>query len=600
MKRCVEAFMLAFCAVAQGASEGYSSATYGYEDDGKTYVATVEAGKTATLADGDDAAAVLNGGAVEKFVKRGDGMLKVSADLSSFAGDLHVEDGVYSSSPAVADAPNTTAGKPGVEYKIVVASGATFDFDTAVSGHTLSREWHFSGRGHEDAQLGELGALHTTESGTAMSAVKGKVVLDGATMMRYTRGNNFSFIDCPMDMQKYDLTLKSDARSMGPIIQCNNFGESFMGNAGNVFVEGCANISGYLSWLYCDPIGNRTLTVEENSTLILNSMSQTENLATAYHNVVLKKGANIKLQGGNDKVFYGSVTFEDPKRNIISSTSPDERYRINLRGRILGSGFSARGNVAVELRDVSTVTAFANATTNGVEIQDGAFVDLRSTGTALLNVTETGGDISVSNGTLCAGYTFYSFEKLGAVSFAGNCTWAVYAYFNYDSPGSVVSGDSNRTATKFSNLHFIENPTVAFSTNVVTGALHGLGSVSNTVDVADARKYSYEKGTATRCDNFKIQSSWTFGLDDVLSGGCLASGGRIDFDSGAVIRLEGCRRLGGASRSFLVAYAEDGINGLDESALEVDDSELWRLSAGADGKTLYAVYTPKGTVMIVR
>ena len=32
--------MLAFCAVAQGASEGYSSATYGYEDDGKTYTTT--------------------------------------------------------------------------------------------------------------------------------------------------------------------------------------------------------------------------------------------------------------------------------------------------------------------------------------------------------------------------------------------------------------------------------------------------------------------------------------------------------------------------------------------------------------------------------
>lgn len=592
--------MLAFCAVAQGASEGYSSATYGYEDDGKTYVATVEAGKTATLADGDDAAAVLNGGAVEKFVKRGDGTLKVSADLSSFAGDLHVEDGVYSSSPAVANAPNTTAGKPGVEYKIVVASGATFDFDTAVSGHTLSREWHFSGRGHEDAQLGELGALHTTESGTAMSAVKGKVVLDGATMMRYTRGNNFSFIDCPMDMQNHDLTLKSDAKSLGPVIQCNNFGESFIGNAGNVFVEGCANISGYLSWLYCSPVGNKTLTVEENSTLILNSMSQTENLATAYHNVVLKKGANIKLQGGNDKVFYGSVTFEDPKRNIISSTSPDERYRINLRGRILGSGFSARGKVAVEMREVSSVAPFENATTNGMEISDGAFVDLRSTGKKLLNVTGNGGDIALSNGTLCSGYTDYRFENFDAVSFAGNCTWAVYAYFNYNSPGSLASGGANRTATKFSNLYFTDNPTVAFSTNVVTGTLHGLGSVSNTVDVAGARSGSYENGTSTKCDNFKIQSSWTFSLDDVLSGGCLASGGRIDFDSGAVIRLEGCRRIGGASRSFLVAYAEDGINGLDEAALEVDDPELWRLSAGADGKTLYAVYTPKGTVMIVR
>lgn len=592
--------MLAAGSAASGASDGYSSASYGYEDDGKTLVATVAAGQTATLADGDDAASVLNGGAIAKFVKRGDGTLKVSADLSSFTGDLHVEDGVYSSSPNVNDAPNTTAGATGTDYKIVVSDGATFDFDTAASNHTLSREWHFAGRGHVHATLGELGALHTTESGTAMSAVKGKVVLDGATMMRYTRGNNFSFIDCPMDMQNHDLTLKSDARSMGPIIQCNNSVESFMGNAGNVFVEGCANISGYLSWLYCNPIGNKTLTVEENSTLILNSMSQTENLATAYHNVVLKKGANIKLQGGNDKVFYGSVTFEDPKRNIISSTSPDERYRINLRGRILGSGFSARGKVAVELRDVPTVTAFANATTNGMEISNGAFVDLRSTGTALLNVTETGGDISVSNGTLCAGYTFYSFEKLGAVSFAGNCTWAVYAYFNYDSPDRVVSGGSNRTATKFSNLHFTDNPTVAFSTNVVTGTLHGLGSVSNTVDVAGARSGSYENGTSTKCDNFKIQSSWTFALDDVLSGGCLASSGRIDFDSGAEIRLVDCRRLGGASRSFLVAYAEGGINGLDSVSFEVDDPKLWRLVPGVDGKTLYAIYTPKGTVLIVR
>ena len=86
----------------------------------------------------------------------------------------------------------------------------------------------------------------------------------------------------------------------------------------------------------------------------------------------------------------------------------------------------------------------------------------------------------------------------------------------------------------------------------------------------------------------------------MLSGGCLASSGRIDFDSGAVIRLSGCRRLGGASRSFLVAYAEGGIDGLDSVSFEVDDPELWRLVPGVDGKTLYAVYTPKGTVVIVR
>jgi hypothetical protein len=35
-------------------------------------------------------------------------------------------------------------------------------------------------------------------------------------------------------------------------------------------------------------------------------------------------------------------------------------------------------------------------------------------------------------------------------------------------------------------------------------------------------------------------------------------------------------------------------------SFEVDDPELWRLVPGVDGKTLYAVYTPKGTVLIVR
>ena len=45
--------MLAAGSAASGASDGYSSASYGYEDDGKTLVATVAAGQTATLADGE-------------------------------------------------------------------------------------------------------------------------------------------------------------------------------------------------------------------------------------------------------------------------------------------------------------------------------------------------------------------------------------------------------------------------------------------------------------------------------------------------------------------------------------------------------------------
>ena len=120
---------------------------YSYENGGKTYVATVPAGTVETLASDDAAATVLNENNVTNFVKRGGGTLKVSADLSSFTGDLYVEAGVYASSPQTSDAANTTAGANGTDYKIFVCDGATFDFDTSVSRHSLSREWHLRGHG---------------------------------------------------------------------------------------------------------------------------------------------------------------------------------------------------------------------------------------------------------------------------------------------------------------------------------------------------------------------------------------------------------------------------------------------------------------------
>ena len=592
-------FLMVAGGAAMGASEGYALATYSYENDGKTFVATVSEGNVATLADGDEAAATLNANGVTNFVKRGDGTLKVSANLSSFTGDLYVEDGVYSSSPTTANAANTTAGATGTDYKIFVRDGATFDINTSVVGHSLSREWHFSGRGHDDATLGELGALHTTASGQALNAVTGKVILEGDTLMRYTSGGNVAFVGCPMDMQNHDLKLKSDAQTLGPVIQCNNLGESFRANAGNVLIEGCANISGYLSWLYCSPTGDKSLIVNTNATLILNSMDSLENRSTAYHALVLRKGAKINLYGGYDKVFAGPVTFEDPDRNVITSTSSDGRYQINFRGGIYGSGFSVQGKVKVEMLKTNS-SKFPNDSTNGMVVAGGAFIDLRSNTGALLNVTETGGDIVVSNGTVCSGNSYYSFEKLNAITFAGNCTWAGYPFFNYDSPwSSSVAPGSSRTAVKFTNLYFTGNPTVAFSTNVVTVTLHGLGSVSNEVDVAGAGSNSYGGGTATKCDNFKIRTAWTFDVDDVLAGGCLAASGRIDFDSGATIRMEGTSKPTDGNFSRVVAYAEGGINGLASATLEVSAGSRWRLVAGADGKTLVAVYVPRGLLLTV-
>ena len=594
----LSAVSLAFAAVAARAD-----AVYSYENDNKTYVVTVAAGETATLADGDAPAGVLNENNVTNFVKRGDGTLKVSAGLSSFTGDLYVEDGVYSSSPQTANAANTTAGANGTEYKIFVLPGATFDFDTTVAGHVLRREWHICGRGHDDATQGELGALHVTFSGQALSAVAGKVVLEGETLIRYGSGRDIALIGCPMDMQKNTLILKSDARTLGPIVSCDNYEQSFRSNGGNVIVEGCAKISGHLSWLKSETDGEYSLTVNTNSTLILNSMSTTAEKASAYHALVLKKGAKIELIGGNEKIFRGGVVFEDPVRNVItSSATGDNRFGVNFVSAVKGGGFVAEGNVLVELRKYNGSSyKFDNTSTNGMVVANGALVDLRSTEKALLNLGATGGDVVVSNGTVCSENTFYDFAGWnGAVRFYGDkCTWTGYPFYDYENPSYIpLSTSGKRNSLKFKNLYFCGNPSIAFSTNVVVNTLNGVGAVSNVVRVSGSSVYTSTADNS--CRAFKVLGTWSFDVADILSGGALATDGRLDFASGAKIRLNGTGNIKKSPYSRVVAYADGGIYGLDSATFEVEEPDRWSLAAGGDGKTLLMVYKPKGMVVTFR
>lgn len=585
--------------LALAAGTARAEAVYSYENDGKTYVATVAAGEAATLADGDGPAAVLNENNVTNFVKRGDGTLKVSANLSSFTGDLYVEDGVYSSSPQTGDAANTTAGATGTEYKIFVLLGATFDFDTTVANHHLEREWHIRGRGHDDATMGELGALHSTASGQALSAVAGTVILEGETMIRYGGGSNIALVGCPMDMQRNTLVLKSDAETLGPIVTCNNKGRDFKTHGGNVVVEGCVNISDDLGWLDSGTPGGCSLTVSANSSLLLNSMNMDDERSTANHTLVLKEGAKIVLVGRYDKTFRGGVVFEDPVRNVITSSAGDgEWYRINFVCDIKGGGFVAEGNTLVEIRKYNGQSyTFENSSTNGMVVANGALVDLRSTEAELLNLTATGGDIIVSNGTVCCDNQFYSFAGWdGALRFYGdNNTWTGYPFYDFDDPWYIAASES-RNSLKFNNLYFCGNPSIAFSTNVIVNALNGVGAVSNVVRVtADSRVYTSKD--ANSCRAFKVLDSWNFDVGDILSGGVLATDGRLDFEQGATIRLNGTGKIAKSPYSRVVAYAEGGIYGLASATLEVEEPDRWSLVAGGDGKTLLAVYKPKGMII---
>lgn len=588
-----------------------AQASYSYENAGLTYVATVADGEEATL---DDAAAtVLNANNVTNFVKRGGGTLKVSADLSSFTGDLYVEDGVYASSPQTSNAANTTAGATGTGYKIFVLDGATFDLDTTASGHSLSREWHLRGYGYNDPVKGKLGALHSTASGTAMSAVTGMMILEGETMMRFSGGGNVVFFDCSIDMQLNTLVLKSDAQTVGPIVQCRS-----SSNAGDVIVDGCANLTAYTSWLSSSPAGTHSLIVNTNSTLLLNSTIGGDADYTVTHGLVLRKGAKIELVGGGNKYFQGPITFEDPVHNIITSRAPsDSPYSITFYGNknavaegtttgneLRGSGFKAEGAVRVQVYhpNQSTSWRFTNTATNGMVVANGAVFDIAGRGRDVVNPFNLGsdsGDIEVSNGTVAIHNCLYAFAKWSKVlRFSGkNCTWAGWPFYNYENVSTTHASSSYRNCLMFNTLEFKDNPSIAFSTNVVVLTLNGAGSVSNTVDMS---RFSGYTGTGVKCCAFKVHTAWNMDVSDVLAGAVLATDGQLDFSSGVTIRLNGTGKIRREPHSRVVAYAEGGITWGGTKTFEVEDSKRWKLVEGADGKTLCAVYQPIGTAIVFR
>ena len=233
-------------------------------------------------------------------------------------------------------------------------------------------------------------------------------------------------------------------------------------------------------------------------------------------------------------------------------------------------------------------------------VANGAHLDLRSTEKELLNLSQDGGDITVSNGTVCIDNNFYDFAGWdGAVRFHGDDnTWTGYPFYDFDDPWSIAASES-RNSFKFKNLYFCGNPSIAFSTNVIVNALNGVGAVSNVVRVtADSRVYTSKD--ANSCRVFKVLDTWSFDVADVLAGGALATDGRLEFNSGATIRMNGTDKPTDGNLSRVVAYAEGGIYGLDSAVLEVDEYSRWRLSAGSDGKTLIATYLPNGMAIIVR
>lgn len=115
------------------------------------YVVTVAANATNTV----DAAFVAELGAAGRLVKRGAGVLKSSAAMANYTGEIVVEEGVLLVTET--GAVGTTAGRT------VVSNGASivFSLPSANSAKFGNEKFFIAGRGAE----GELGALVNAGAG---------------------------------------------------------------------------------------------------------------------------------------------------------------------------------------------------------------------------------------------------------------------------------------------------------------------------------------------------------------------------------------------------------------------------------------------------
>ena len=117
-------------------------------------------------------------------------------------------------------------------------------------------------------------------------------------------------------------------------------------------------------------------------------------------------------------------------------------------------------------------------------VANGAVFDVEGRGRDVVepfNLGNASGDMEVSGGTVSIHNCLYAFAKWGKVlRFSGkNCTWAGYPFYNYENVSDSHAASEYRNSLMFNKLEFKDDPSIAFSTNVVVLTLNGAESVSS-------------------------------------------------------------------------------------------------------------------------
>ena len=561
------------------AANNYSYAS----DDVKTYIVTVPPGETNSL--DTSAIGVLTGGGVTNFVKRGEGALAVSEDLSGFIGNVHIEEGVYISQPQVNN--NTTLGS--LSGYVVVSNGATLCLSTSMQNTTLAgKTIRFAGDGYagQGALVNAAGNAQqmaspfgaslwlTGDAKVATYASQWFLLVPKAKLLEFnghvltTYGANYPVrFECPAKKS----TTTGSIVAMGVGIQ-------YWGDDGYNYFNPSVRITGGAL------IGFSSLGGYWQGTL------------------TLEAGAFARLYDGSGNVFQGPVVLDDPVQNRVELKG----YGVSFPRAVSGGGLFVVGNGTAtggSLNLSNTGNTFSNGVvaTGGAAISLSGYSALPNKGPLVLtnsSVTATGSHATGATWTLpqlfvhgtglvanATGTWKTSVTKTGDGELVYN-SWINSNVLNLhggrftfpagEYPGDVTQGKSDRIP-RFKTINASSGTVLDLNGHCYTNnSLNGLATILN-------------------CPEFAVKTSFGFSVSNAVEGAGVATEGTFRFLDGATVSATDVpKEVPSRGVMVTVMSSAGGIIGFPGCSI----GGKWKLNLSADGKSLFLRHPPKGLLII--
>ena len=560
----------------------HAANTYSYDpDDAKSYIVTVPSGEINSL---DSAAiGILTGGGVTNFVKRGEGTLSVSEDLSGFVGNVHIEEGVYLSQPQVK--ANTTLGS--LSGHVFVADGATLRLSTSVQDTYLTgKTIHFAGDGYD----GQGALVNAEENAQQMGSPFGASLrLTGDAKVATYASQWFLMIPAYKLLEFDGHTLTTYGANYPVRFEC----PARMSTTSGTIVATGVGIQywGDDGYSYFNP----SIRITDGSHIGFASLG-----GYWQGKLTLETGAAIRLYDGNN-TFQGSVVLDDPVRNRVELRGCNVSFPRVVSGGglfVVGNDTVAAGNLTLSNTDNSfsngvTVTAGATLTLSGYSAlpNKGPLVltnaSVIATGSHAMGATWTLPQLFVHGTGLVANATGTwksSVTKTGDGELVYN-SWINSNVLNLNGGRfTFPAGEYPGTATPGINDRIPQFKTI----NAAPGTMLDLNGHSYTNNNLNGLP------TILNCPEFAVKTSLSFSASDAVAGAGTVTDGAFRFMGGAMVSVTDVpAKVSSQGVMATVLSAADGIVGFPGCAI----GDKWRLSLSADGKSLVLSYPPKGMVI---